>query len=239
MKNKKIIFFSILLSFFLFAGGLVLAQETNKKNDKSQGVVNSNQTRNEEKNRERNIPDNNLNNATSTLLENSTSTLITTSSEVVNTSSNTSSNSNNLKGKDLAISRRSEVANAVSEILQVAERNGGIGEQVRIIAQNQEKNQEKIETHLEKIQNRNRLAKFLFGPNKQEIKAIKNILDENKNELTELEQLKNKIPENIDREKIAEQIEKLQDIRQDLEKRTKQSEKVFSLFGWALKLFSE
>ena len=47
-------------------------------------------------------------------------------------------------GSAMAEQRRSQVANAVHEMLQVAERNGGIGEQVRVIAQAQNQNQEQL-----------------------------------------------------------------------------------------------
>lgn len=47
---------------------------------------------------------------------------------------------------------RAQVANAVQEMLQVAERNEEFGQQIKTIAQNHNQNQEKIEASLQKTQ---------------------------------------------------------------------------------------
>ena len=143
------------------------------------------------------------------------------------------------KGLENAIQRRSQVANAVQEMLKVAERSGGIGDQVRVMAQNQEKTQEKIEASLEKIQNRNKLMRFVFGPDSEEIKNARRILQENQDELTQLENVRSQLTNIVDQEKVQEQIEKIQEARAEIEQDLNKSEKVFSLFGWMRNIFSK
>lgn len=143
------------------------------------------------------------------------------------------------KGLENAIQRRSQVANAVSEMLKVADRNAGIGEQVRVMAQNQENNQEKIEAKLEKIQNRNKLVRFIFGPDNQEIKNARKLLQDNKDELTRLENVRSQLINVVDQEQVQEQIEKIKEASNQIEQDLNKSEKVFSLFGWVRNIFSE
>lgn len=143
------------------------------------------------------------------------------------------------KGLENAIQRRSQVANAVQEMLKVAERSGGVGDQVRVMAQNQEKTQEKIEASLEKIQNRNKLMRFVFGPDSEEIKNARRILQENQDELTQLENVRSQLTNIVDQEKVQEQIEKIQEARAEIEQDLNKSEKVFSLFGWMRNIFSK
>jgi len=68
-------------------------------------------------------------------------------------------------GLQVAEQRRSKVANAVQEMLQVAEKNGGIGQKVKTIAQTQTQNQDKLETSLQKVQSRSGFSKFFVRPN--------------------------------------------------------------------------
>ncbi len=143
------------------------------------------------------------------------------------------------KGLENAIQRRSQVANAVSEMLKVADRNAGIGEQVRVMAQNQENNQEKIEAKLEKIQNRNKLVRFIFGPDNQEIKNARKLLQDNKDELTRLENVRSQLINVVDQEQVQEQIEKIKEASNQIEQDLNKSERVFSLFGWVRNIFSE
>lgn len=143
------------------------------------------------------------------------------------------------KGLENAIQRRSQVSSAVQEMLKVAERSGGIGEQVRAMAQNQEKNQEKLEASLERIQNRNKLVRFIFGPDNQNIKNARKLLQDNKNELTRLENIRSQFIDVVDQEKVQEQIEKIKEASNQIERDLDKSEKVFSLFGWVKNIFSK
>jgi len=132
---------------------------------------------------------------------------------------------------------RSEVANAVQTMLQVADRSGGIGEQVRVIAQNQNQNEEKLNSSLDKIQNRNKISRFLFGSDYQEIKEAKKVLQQNREQVEQLNQLKSQIANAGDAQTLTEQIRVLEQSNNQVENSLNESENNFSLFGWLVKLF--
>jgi hypothetical protein len=135
--------------------------------------------------------------------------------------------------------RRSEVANTVQELLQIADRNGGIGQQVRIIAQNQVQNQEELEKSLQQIQNRSKFVKFFVGPNYNEINKAKKILEQNREQINQLNQIKNQINDQNDIQNLNQQIQVLEQINLEIENFLETSQKGFSLFGWLSKILSK
>ncbi len=144
----------------------------------------------------------------------------------------------NQMGSTTSTQRRSEVANAVQEMLQVAERNGGIGQQVKVIAQNQTQNQEKIEASLEEAQSRGDFAKFFIGPKYSEINDAKELLAQNREEIKQLNQVKNQLMNQADQEKLLEQVQVIEEANLEIENSLDEAQKGFSLFGWAFRLFS-
>ena len=135
--------------------------------------------------------------------------------------------------------RRSQVSNAVQEILQVAERNSGIGQQVKTIAQTQTQNQEKLETSLQKVQSRSDFAKFFVGPNYGEINNTKKSLEQNREQIKQLNQVKNQLANQGDKQTLTQQIQTLEQANLEIENSLGTAQKGFSLFGWMFKLFSK
>lgn len=138
-----------------------------------------------------------------------------------------------------AVQRRSDVANAVQEMLQVADRNGGIGQQVRIIAQTQTQNQEKIEASLQKVQSRSGFAKFFVGPNYGEINKTQKILEQNREQIKQLNQTEDQLTNQGDQQILTEQVQYLEQANTEIENLLNVSRKGFSLFGWMFRLFSK
>lgn len=135
-----------------------------------------------------------------------------------------------------SLERRSEVANAVQAMLKVSNRNEGIGEQIREIAQNQNQIQNNIENSLEKLQNRNKFLRFLVGPNYKELKEIERNVENQKEKIEGLNNLKDLISEE-DKELIEENLTEIKTVIDDVEKEIIVNKKVFSLFGWFTKIF--
>lgn len=142
------------------------------------------------------------------------------------------------KGKSTSEQRRSEVASAVQNMLQVADRESGIGQQVRVIAQNQNQNQVKLEQNVEKIQDRGGFAKFFIGPNYGEIKDAQKTLEQNREQIRQLNQIKNKLSNQGDQQQLAEQIKVLEQANQEIETLITDAQEGFSLFGWLNRLIS-
>ncbi len=145
----------------------------------------------------------------------------------------------NSAGNATAAQRKSQVANAVREMLQIAERNEGIGEQVRIIAQAQNQNQEKVEANLEKIQSRNGFAKFFIGPHYGEINNAKRTLEQNKEQIKQLDKIRGQVYGQNDWQTLTEQIQSLEQANLQTENSLEESQKGFSLFGWMFKWFAK
>lgn len=145
----------------------------------------------------------------------------------------------NTTGNANAEQRKSQVANAVQLMLQVAERNEGIGEQVRVIAQTQTQNQEKIEAGLEKIQNRSSVAKIFIGPDYKEINNTRKTLEQNKEQIKQLNQIQTRLSNQGDQQVLTEQIQTLEQTVLQIENTLEESQKGFSLLGWIFKRFAE
>jgi len=135
-----------------------------------------------------------------------------------------------------AVSRRSRVANAIQEMERIATRNRGIGERVRVIAQNQNQNQEEAENALVKAQKRGDLARFFIGPNYGQLKNVEERLQNCTQNLSELKELKEQVQIQADRESLAEQIEIMEQVKQEIENEVVEDKKGFAIFGWLAKL---
>lgn len=138
-----------------------------------------------------------------------------------------------------ATQRRSRVANAVQEMLNVAERNSNLGQQIRVIAQSQNQNQEKVDANLERIQSRSRILRFFIGPDYNEINNANGILEQNREQIEQLNQIKNQITNQSDQQQLAEQIQVLEQANLQIEESLIPEQRKFSLFGWLFRSFSK
>ena len=134
--------------------------------------------------------------------------------------------------------RKSRVASAVQEMLQVSERNGGIGEQVRVVAQSQNQNQVELESILEKVQSRNNFAKFFIGSDYKAIDNAEAILEQSNQQIQELVQIQNQLENEGDQQILAQQIQLLENVNAEIESALDNSQTGFSLLGWMFKFFS-
>lgn len=135
-----------------------------------------------------------------------------------------------------ATQRRSRVASSVQEMLWVAERNQGIGQQIRTIAQAQNQNQEQVEAQMEQVKNRGQLKKFFFGPDYKNLNSIEEKLKNHEEKLSQLRDLAEQIVDKADATKLQEQIDVMEQVKIELEKEVIEESKGFSLFGWLNKM---
>jgi len=143
------------------------------------------------------------------------------------------------KGSEMSQQRRSKVANAVQQMLQVADRNGGIGQQVRVIAQEQNQSINQAEESLSKVENRNGFVKFLIGPNYGEINKSEKLLEQNREKIEQLNQIKTQLPNQGDHQMLTQQIQVLEQANLEIENTLKNSQQGISLLGWMFKFFSK
>jgi len=135
-------------------------------------------------------------------------------------------------GVSQGLERRSRVANAVQEMLKVGERNGGIGAQVRTIAQSQNSIQAEVEEALERVQKRSGFVRFFIGPKYKELNSIESQIEKHVQNIGKLKELKVGLYTLQDQNIIEEQISIMEQARQELEGEAEKSSRGFSLFGW-------
>lgn len=134
---------------------------------------------------------------------------------------------------------RSTVANFVQNLLSVADKEGGIGEQVRVIAQQQNQSAETTVRAMEKVQTRNRIKTFLVGSDYKNLGALRSEMVQTANRLQHLNTLLESVQNEGDKTELQTQIQTLQQEQTKIEAFVKAEESKFSLFGWFVKLFSE
>lgn len=135
---------------------------------------------------------------------------------------------------------RSTVSNFVQELENVADNeNSGIGEQVRLIAQEQNQVREKIADEIESIQERNKIKTFLFGSNYKNLGALRSEMVQTRNRLEKLTRLMEQTTNEADKTELQNQIQTMEEERLRIENFVEENESKFSLFGWLVKLFSK
>lgn len=134
--------------------------------------------------------------------------------------------------------QRSRVANAVQKLLDAADREGGIGKQVRVIAQNQNKRQERAEAALSEAKKRGGFMKFIIGPNYKQLEKAKAELQAQNQELGQLRGLLDQVSGASDEAAIAEQIAVLEQVKNEVAAEVGREIRGFSLFGWLNKIMS-
>lgn len=146
-------------------------------------------------------------------------------------------NATSTEGERQREDHRSKVAEAVKELLSVADRDGGIGEEVRSIAEAQKHNQEKINENLKKADERNAFAKFFFGADQSAIDQAKQLVLDNEAQIKQLAEVKARMATGTDQAVIDTQIKLLEKVNAEASTTLSVHEGGFSLFGWMFRLF--
>jgi len=148
-------------------------------------------------------------------------------------------NATNSKGQINAAEHRSVVANFVQGLLKVADREkGGIGEQVRVVAQQQNQSDATATEAINKIQNRSKIKTFLIGSDYKNLGALRSEVVHTRNRLDQLNRLLPTVQNASDTVEIQNQIQTLEQEQTKIENFIKAQEGKFSLFGWLFKLFN-
>lgn len=139
---------------------------------------------------------------------------------------------------EVAREQMSAVATAVEELLVSRVAQGGIGEQVREIAQAQNEAQEKITAKLNQVDSRGGLLKSLIGPDYKAIKELKQEMQQNEVRVRQLGQLALQTENEQEQMEIDATILALTDQNNALQERADEEAGSFSLFGWLFKLLA-
>lgn len=143
------------------------------------------------------------------------------------------------QGQINAEQHRSAVSTFVQSLLQVADKEEGIGEQVRAIAQQQNQSADKTVQAMEKVQTRNKIKTFLIGADYKNLGALRSEIAKTQNRLEQLNRLVDSAKNEEDKTELQKQIQTLEQEQQKIESFVKDNESKFSLFGWFVKLFAK
>ncbi len=138
--------------------------------------------------------------------------------------------------KAVAVEHMSIVGAKVQELLQI-KTTGGIGDQVRTIAQDQIKAQDQIQLQLDKVGSKGTLAKALFGPDYKALKSLEQQMEQNQLRIQALQELQTQVTNSGDETTLQETIESLINENTALQDAINLEGQVKSLFGWLVRLF--
>ncbi len=177
-------------------------------------------------------------NATSTAAKakvnaSATSTATTTSEKTKNATS-TAAKAN---GEVNAEMHRSAVASFVKSLQAVANRQGGIGAEVRVIAQSQNDSASTTASAMTKIDNRNSFKTVLIGSDYKSIGQLRSEIVTTQNNIDKLRNLEAKVTTAVDKAELAAQIKVLENSQVQIEAYAKAHESSFSFLGWFTKMF--
>ena len=133
---------------------------------------------------------------------------------------------------------RNVTTNFIKGLLNVASRSaGGIGEQVKVVAQEQEKDEDKIVNQIDAVQKRSKIKTFLFGTDYKNVGALRSEMVQTKNRIDQLTKLMGQTTNTADKTELQTQITAMQIEQTNTETFLETNESSFSLFGWVRKLF--
>jgi hypothetical protein len=131
------------------------------------------------------------------------------------------------------------VATFVQNLLDVANRQPGIGEQVREIARAQNDEGSSTAEAIEAASSRSQIKTLLLGSDYKNLGVIRNALASNEKRIEKLSTLRDDTFNLTDRETLTNQIDLLKAEDTKLEAFLKANESKFSIFGWFTKIFQK
>jgi hypothetical protein len=141
-----------------------------------------------------------------------------------------------IAGPGTGETHKSEVAKAIADLLDTADLDRGIGDQVRMLAKEQESIHSDVADEMERIEERGEWSTFFWGPDYESIGKVRSALISSENGLNVLRKAKEKAHTTL-QDDIDAQIVALEDEIEHARDYIDTREDVFSLFGWFAKWF--
>jgi hypothetical protein len=132
---------------------------------------------------------------------------------------------------------RSAVASFVQSLLSVANRDGGIGPEVRLVAQEQASTSEKVKTDMDNLSGESKIKVFLFGPNYKNLGDLRSSIVTTQNNIDRLKKVQTKATSASVKADLEVQIKALEDVASSTEAFVEANESKLSILGWFVKIF--
>lgn len=149
------------------------------------------------------------------------------------------------QGEDTALQVKTEealtdqhgVSSAVQSLLAMPDRKGGIGSEVRTIAQAQQQDQLTLDKQLAEFNSRPSFMNKLFGADKETLKELKRIQEQNQLRIKNLEQLRTQTTNQGELDQLELAIEAMVAQNTSLADQIGAAEAHPGIFGWIFRLF--
>lgn len=144
----------------------------------------------------------------------------------------------NAEGSENGDDNGNEVSVRVRALLDVADRDGGIGKDVREIAHEFASSSERADGEREDVEGRPAWMIFLVGADYKSLGALRSEVAVTQNTINRLEDARDRATDASVKATLDVQIEALVASASSTEAYVKAHEEVFSIFGWFFKIFS-
>ena len=141
------------------------------------------------------------------------------------------------KGKATSEQHRSKVAETVKALTDLAGKDQNIGEDVRVVAQEQESSNERATKAIEVVEARGGFKTFLIGTDYKNIGALRSEVVTTQNSINRLTKAKERATDDSVKADLDAQIKALEETNMSALNFIKTNESKFSIFGWLVKLF--
>ena len=139
---------------------------------------------------------------------------------------------------DFSEEHGSAVSQFVQNLKEISDLDGGIGNQVRLVAQAQNQSEAKTKELLNDIEERSGLLRFLIGSNFKSIEDVRAEIGANEGRIKVLQELAGTTQDGSVRLVLEEQVKMLQQENIRLRQFIAENEEGISLFGWLVRMFS-
>ncbi|MFA6007525.1 MAG: hypothetical protein WC784_02680 [Candidatus Shapirobacteria bacterium] len=130
-----------------------------------------------------------------------------------------------------------KVSDQVHQLIDTVGAKGGIGQEVKVIAQSQTKLQDEIKSDFDNLNSRSALTKLLVGSDKKMTKSLEQKVEQNRLMIQQLEQLKLQTKNTGDLQQLQETIDLMTYQSTSLQDKIDKENKVNGMFGWLVNLF--
>ena len=134
---------------------------------------------------------------------------------------------------------RDAMASFMKNILNVADREDGIGDSVRRIAREQDKSASTTTFAMDKVEHMGSTRKFFLGSDYKNLGVIRSEIASTTNNISQLKNLLDRTTNSADRVLLDAQIKSLEAEQVKLNAYITIHEDSFSMFGWFMKMFSK
>lgn len=130
-----------------------------------------------------------------------------------------------------------QTSTALNSLMSMPEQTGGVGSEAKEVAVAQKESQSALDVQLSKLESRSSLMTKLFGADRQALKELKQIKEQNQVRIQTLEQLKTKTMNKGELDQLQLAIDAMVQQNTELSDQIGTAESTPSLFGWMFRLF--